>query len=161
MLLNHYVAMLEQYMQGKLASFINAQGVTCTFSNMEYQANESPLPLVAHQGAQIMVGGDNTPETGDSYKLKKELSYASIGLNVALTRSVVDNDDGSHSSVVVAVCTNTSTEPITLGEIGIRDNYQTASSASQTVYIDRTPLGTPLTIQPGEVGRIVYTITMA
>lgn len=157
MLLDHYIACLEKHQQGKLASFVNEYGATITFSSMEFQNNEAMVPLVIHQVGYISLGSDNTPETGESYCLKKIINS---GLNVALTRNVVDNDDGSHSSIVVATCTNTSSVPITIGEIGLRDYFQ-SSSSSQMVYIDRTPLPTPLTIQPGEVGRIVYTITMA
>lgn len=158
MLLNHYKAMLEKHLQGKLASFVNEFGATCTFTSIAFQNNESLLPMILHQVGYIVMGSDNTPETGESYKLKKVITS---GLNIALTRSVVDNDDGSHSSIVVATCTNTSSDPITIGEIGLSDYVQYASSSSHTVYFDRTPLPTPLTIQPGEVGRIVYTITMA
>jgi hypothetical protein len=88
--------------------------------------------------------------------LKKEITS---GINLGLARSVVDNDDGSHSSIVIANCTNTSSAPITIGEIGLRRVVEYPSVT--TIVFDRTPLGTPLTIQPGEVGRIVYTITMA
>lgn len=157
MLLNHYTACLENHVQGKLASFINESGTTYIFTSLGHQANESLLPMLVHQSGEIIIGSDNTPETGDSYCLKKQISS---GINIALTRSVVDNDDGSHSSIVIANCTNISSEPITIGEIGLRKfvNYGKSSTYS---FFDRTPLGTPLTIQPGEVGRIVYTITMA
>lgn len=156
MLLNHYTACLEKHMQGKLGSMINENGKTNTFPSIDYQVNEALLPLVNHQCGDIIIGSDNTAETGDSYSLKKKIT---AGLNVALTRSVVDNDDGSHSSIVVANITNTSSASITIGEIGLRI-YASDLGANYFV-IDRTPLGTPLTIQPGEVGRIVYTITMS
>lgn len=157
MLLNHYTAFLEKYMQGKLGSLINEKGVTNTFQNVDAQTVFALHPLLLHQTATIVLGSDNTPETGESYCLKKEIT---AGINVALTRSVVDNDDGSHSSIVIANCTNTSTAPITVGEIGLSRYFRIASSA-EDYFFDRTPLGTPLTIQPGEVGRIVYTITMS
>lgn len=157
MLLNHYKAMLEKHLQGKLASFIAEDGKTYTFASIGHQNNVALLPMLMHQVGYISVGSDNTPETGASYSLKKAITS---GLNIALTRNVVDNDDGSHSSIVVANITNTSSEPFTIGEIGL-SYYVQSSSYSQSVCFDRTPLGTPLTIQPGEVGRIVYTITMA
>jgi hypothetical protein len=157
MLLNHYTAFLEKYMQGKLGSLVSAKGISFTFTSLDYQANEMLLPMPLHQTANIFVGSDNTPETGDSYCPKKEILS---GLYIAFTRSVQDNSDGSHSSIVNAICTNTSTEPITIGEIGFRTNVS-YGGGSTDVVLDRTPLGTPLTIQPGEVGRIVYTITMA
>lgn len=156
MLLNHYTAFLEKHFQGRIGSMIGERGETCTFGNLEYQSKETLLPMLLHQYAYIAVGSDNTPETGTSYCLKKIIDS---GLNIALTRSVVDNDDGSQSSIVVANITNTSSAPITIGEIGIRK--QVLFSSFSYITFDRTPLGTPLTIQPGEVGRIVYTITMA
>lgn len=158
MLLNHYKAMLEKHLQGKLASFVDEYGAAYIFASASHQNNEALLPMLVHQAGQIVLGSDNTPETGESYCLKKVISSE---LNIALTRSVVDNDDGSYSSIVVANCTNISSAPVTIGEIGLRDYVQYGGSTSRTVYFDRTPLGTPLTIQPGEVGRIVYTITMA
>ena len=156
MLLNHYTAFLEKHLQGRLGSMLNENGITISFSSLLYQSKETLLPLLLHQTASVIVGSDNTAETGESWRLKKEITSS---LNTALTRSVVDNDDGSHSSVVVATITNISTGSITIGEIGLRVNAQNLSATS--LVIDRTPLGTPLTIQPGEVGRIVYTITMA
>lgn len=157
MLLNHYTAFLEQHMQGKTGSLIVENGQTVSFPSVNNQIGEALLPMLLHQSISIILGSDNTPETGESYKLKNEITS---GLNVALTRRVVDNDDGSHSSIVIANCTNTSSAPITVGEVGMRKlvNFYFTST---TAVFDRTPLGTPLTIQPGEVGRIVYTITMS
>lgn len=156
MLLNHYTAFLEKHMQGRSATLIKENGATGIFVSMEYQSEEALLPLLIHQVGEIIVGSDNTAETGESYKLGKIITY---GVNVALTRSVQDNTDGSCSSIVVANVTNTSSDPITIGEIGLRKGVFFPSS--ENVVFDRTPLGTPLTIQPGEVGRIVYTITMS
>lgn len=156
MLLNHYTAFLEKHLQGRLGSLINEKGEVCNFSSYNNQFSSALLPMLLHQFASIVVGNDNTPETGESYKLKKEIGS---GVNIALTRNVVDNDDGSHSSIVVANITNISSAPITIGEIAMKANIQYSSIS--TFYFDRTPLGTPLTIQPGEVGRIVYTITMS
>lgn len=156
MLLNHYTDFLEKHLQGRIGSLIRENGATNTFYSLEYQVAEALLPMLLHQYGDIIVGSDNTPETGESYCLKKEIT---AGINVALTRNLVDNDDGSHSSIVIANCTNISSAPITIGEIGLRKGVKFLSS--YTVVFDRTPLGTPLTIQPGEVGRIVYTITMS
>lgn len=156
MLLNHYTAFLEKHLQGRLGSLVAENGSTLSFSELGYQLEEALLPMLLHQVASIIVGSDNTAETGASYCLKKEIT---TGINLGLARSVQDNSDGSHSSIVIVNCTNTSTEPITIGEIGMRKRV--TFGGSTTVVFDRTPLGTPLTIQPGEVGRIVYTITMA
>lgn len=156
MLLNHYTAFLEKHLQGRIGSLTNEKGLKITFTGLTYQAREALLPLLLHQCATVIVGSDNTPETGESYCLKKEIT---TGINLGLARSVVDNDDGSHSSIVIANCTNTSSAPITIGEIGFKRSIEYPTTT--TVYFDRTPLGTPLTIQPGEVGRIVYTITMS
>lgn len=156
MLLNHYTAFLEKHMQGRLGSLIREDGVKLSYTSLGNQAQEALLPLLLHQNASVILGSDNTPETGESYCLKKQITS---GTNTALSRSVVNNDDGSYSSIVIANITNTSTAPITIGEIGLRYSIQYFSYAS--ILFDRTPLGTPLTIQPGEVGRIVYTITMS
>lgn len=159
MLLNHYTAFLEKHMQGKPGSLLNEEGGTATFTNLVYQKAESMLPMLMHQTGDIIVGSDNTAETGSSYGLKKKITS---GLNLALVKSMVDNDDGSHSSVMTATYTNISSDTITIGEVGLKGNVKlTGSSTTTSIIIDRTPLGTPLTIQPGEVGRIVYTITMA
>lgn len=156
MLLNHYTAFLEKHLQGRIGSMITETGSTVSFASLDYQAEEALLPMLLHQFASIIAGSDNTPETGESYCLKKEIT---AGINIALTRNVVDNDDGSHSSIVVANITNISSAPITIGEIGLR--RRVTFGTNNYIIFDRTPLGTPLTIQPGEVGRIVYTITMS
>lgn len=157
MLLNHYTAYLEKLMQGRLGSLTSKTGTKYNYGSLSSQADDVLLPFLLHQYETIVVGSDNTPETGESYSLKKEIT---TGINLGLARSVVDNDDGSHSSIVIVNCTNTSTEPITIGEIGISKAFDPTTKFDYFVF-DRTPLGTPLTIQPGEVGRIVYTITMA
>ena len=157
MLLNHYTAFLEKLMQGRIGSLISKVGVTYTYTSLNAQADDVLLPFLLHQNETIVVGSDNTPETGESYSLKKEIVS---GINIALSRSVVDNDDGSHSSIVIANCTNVSSAPITIGEIGISKYFDPVAKHDYFIF-DRTPLGTPLTIQPGEVGRIVYTITMS
>lgn len=156
MLLNHYTAFLEKHLQGRLGSLVAENGSTLSFSELGYQLEEALLPMLLHQVASIVVGSDNTAETGVSYCLKKIIAS---GINIALTRNVQDNSDGSCSSIVIANCTNTSASPITIGEIGMRKRVTFGGSTDFT--FDRTPLGTPLTIQPGEVGRIVYTITMS
>lgn len=158
MLLNYYNAYLEKIMQGRFASLISKNSVKYTYTSLSAQSDEVLLPLLIHQTETIILGSDNAPETGESYGLKKEISS---GINIALTKSVVDNNDGSCSSIVIANCTNTSTSPITIGEIGISKNFKPTGGSYDSFVFDRTPLGTPLTIQPGEVGRIVYTITMS
>lgn len=157
MLLNHYTACLENHVQGKLATCLNENGASFTFANLEGQAKEALLPMLIHQTAEIIFGSDNTVETGESYRLKNLIT---LGINVALTKNAVDNTDGSRSSIVVANITNVSSAPITIGEIGAR-RLTNFGNTNTYVIFDRTPLGTPLVIQPGEVGRIVYTITMS
>ena len=157
MLLNHYTAFLEKHMQGRTATLTKENGGTLEFGGMKFQIAEALLPMLLHQYGEIIVGSDNSAETGGSYCLKKKTTS---GINIALSRSIVDNDDGSHSSIVIANCTNISSAPLTIGEIGLRDIVSYSGNAEYVVF-DRTPLGTPLTIQPGEVGRIVYTITMS
>lgn len=159
MLLNHYKAMLEKHLQGKLASFLAENGSEVSFASLGYQKAEALLPMLMHQTGEMIVGSDNTAETGASYSLKNKITS---GLNIALVRSMTDNDDGSHSSVMVATYTNVSEDAITIGEVGLKGGLKLSGSGGTTnVVFDRTPLPTPLTIQPGEVGRIVYTITMA
>lgn len=157
MLLNHYTACLEKHVRGELASLINENGTSFTFASIEGQAKEALLPMLIHQVAEIIFGSDNAAETGESYRLKNLITS---GMNVALTRNVVNNTDGSRSSIAVANITNVSSAPITIGEIGSR-RFTNFGNTNTYVIFDRTPLVTPLTIQPGEVGRIVYTITMA
>ena len=157
MILNCYTTYLEKLMQGRYASLKGKSGKTYTFSSFGDQSEYVLIPLMIHQSGSILVGSDNTPETGESYSLKNEITS---GLNIALTKSVVDNDDGSCSSIVVANITNTSSASITIGEIGTAQHFRPTTEYDY-FFIDRTPLGTPLTIQPGEVGRIVYTITMS
>lgn len=156
MLLNHYTAFLENHLQGRTGSLIRENGATVAFASLYDQSQEALLPMLLHQFGTIIVGSDNSAETGESYRLKKEIT---AGVNLGLARSVVDNDDGSCSSIVITNITNTSSAPITIGEIGLRKSINQFSYNNFT--FDRTPLGTPLTIQPGEVGRIVYTITMS
>lgn len=74
MLLNHYTAFLEKHLQGKLGSLVAENGSTLSFSDLGYQLEEALLPMLLHQVASIVVGSDNTAETGVSYCLKKNNS---------------------------------------------------------------------------------------
>jgi hypothetical protein len=104
----------------------------------------------------VVFGTGTTPPTKDDYKLSGTLlttfSY-SAGVSY-------EYDDTGTTIRAIYTITNTGSNDITIGEIGLMSNMYDASSqvASRKGFIERTVLDTPVTIPAGGIGQVVYTI---
>lgn len=103
----------------------------------------------------VVLGTGTTQPTIDDYCLSGNL-ITNISCIAAVSNA--GDADGVTTTAVYTV-TNTSSEDITIGEIGIIASYR-SSQNSQTykLLLERTVLDAPITIPAGGVGQVTYTI---
>ena len=107
-------------------------------------------------GPWFVVGRGTTPATLDDYALE-DLITSDLSCTVA---TAVDEDN---DAVYKLTLTNTSSEDITIGEVGIHSTcYYGNNSSARTCWalLERTVLDTPLNIPAGGIGMIDYTIKL-
>ena len=103
----------------------------------------------------ILIGTGTTPPTLDDYKMESQIQS---GMNASNSRGFDENGN----PYTIITLTNATDKAITVGEVGVVTSgyYNAGSSGSKHILVDRTVLDTPLTIEPGGVGQITYTIRM-
>lgn len=106
--------------------------------------------------AGVIFGTGTIPATLDDYNLSGDVITA-ISANAAKT---VEADSDSVTMETLYTITNTGTEAITIGEIAYCAYLFTSASNGFGAMLERTVLETPITIEPGGVGQVTYTIRM-
>lgn len=115
---------------------------------------EKSFLLSASVGEGIVVGSGTTPPTLDDYKLESQIT---TGLS-AIVATTLDADNDMIYAVTI---TNTSSEDITICEIGMHSYvYTSNSSSSATCLVERTVLENPITIPASGIGLINYAIKL-
>jgi hypothetical protein len=107
-------------------------------------------------GPWFVVGRGTTPATLDDYALENMIRS---GLTCTVSTAVDEDND----AVYKLTLTNTSSEDITIGEVGIHCQcYWGNNSSAYTCWalLERTVLDTPITIPAGGLGVIDYTIKL-
>ena len=104
----------------------------------------------------IIIGTGDTPVTPDDHKLSGSMITAYAG-SVASTCSADEN-----GTTLTALCTitNSGSSAFTIREVGLLGKDKNTSSTSSTILVERTVLDVPLTIEPGSVGQLTYTIKL-
>ena len=112
-------------------------------------------PAVTDNTANAVVFGDGTtPVSLDDYTLS---GNKVTGIATVVTSEFVYDDDGVYARSVFTV-TNQNDAAITIGEVGYVGTLYRTTSTAMNLLLDRTVLETPVTIEPGGVGQVVYTI---
>ncbi len=109
---------------------------------MSYNYPGSPSAKIV-----VVFGTGNTAPALEDYQLSGELVT-----KASLSSSSNQGDSVTRVSRVYKV-TNSGTEDLTIGEVGIRYMLD-----GEYVLIERTALETPVTIAPGGVGNVTYTL---
>ncbi len=125
------------------SNFLKNTG-TFLYSNVSFDASTG-----------IVLGSDDTPASMEDTTLKNRIT-AGLSCSVALSY------DDEFNLIRTILCTNTSSDSITIREIGI---YALAylgagSTSNMTCLMERTVLDTPVTIPAGGIGQVTYTIRM-
>lgn len=108
--------------------------------------------VVFNSGAAgIVLGSGNTPPTIDDYCLE---SMITSGLS---PKTIISNDENGDLKYTITM-TNTSQNPITIGEVGIMSKVYTGANTntSNIVLMERTVLEEPITIPANGVGVVTY-----
>lgn len=107
-------------------------------------------------------GSGTTPATDDDYALESPITS---GLSCSSASALRKLDANGYPYVTWAMTvTNTSNAPITISEIGYKQNMYCTTALEGTSYgryvflIDRTVLTTPITIPAGQYAVVEYTL---
>lgn len=108
--------------------------------------------------AGVIFGTGTTAPTLDDYFLSGEMITTLIATSDVKN---VHNDNGVEITALYTI-TNTGSEAITIGEVGLISNLHAYNSNhySYKCLIERTVLDSPVTIPAGGVGQVTYTIRM-
>lgn len=101
----------------------------------------------------VAFGTGRTPPTTDDYTLSGDLVS---GIVISAALSYEFQDDGMVYKSVYAI-TNNNANAITIGEVGL---VACPYAYDLPVLVERTVLETPVTIEPGGIGKVTYTIRM-
>lgn len=128
--------------------------------NSTFYTNPTKTVATNAAAAGISVGAGNTAATEEDFQLAEPLTS---GINLTLTETVYGVDVPGYPYIQYKVTvTNTGSDPITVKEIGYKQNLNAAkypgmSTGGGFVFLlDRTVLDTPVTIAAGDAGIITY-----
>lgn len=135
-------------------------GVNCltpTKTGDSYTASMSRIattPATSLSG--IILGTGDTPPTVDDHRLAGDI-ITTIASSVAVS---FEMEEGGTILTSLCTITNSGSDPITIREVGLFGKGKSSNYDSDAVLVERTVLDSPLTIEPGSVGQLTYTIKL-
>lgn len=111
--------------------------------------------------AGFCVGSGSTAPTEDDYNLVNQITS---GLSASIVTNVYLDDDGNPAVDYDLMITNTGSAPVTIAEVGFKQNLYSTSTEGGTSFgnraclLDRTVLSEPVTIEAGAYAVIRYTM---
>lgn len=168
---NWYHALAGGMVYGSSPNLINVNGSAVTtsyvyndimaFIKLGYSNDSSYNPTMhkirtTYTGSGgVVLGTGTTPPSMNDYRLSGEL-ITTVTSTAVITKEF---DESGATITALYTITNTGTDSITIGELGLKGNCSNSySSESYMVMWERTVLDSPVTIQPGGVGQVTYTI---
>ncbi len=166
---NWYKAVASVFGQYSSINFKNYQGTEL----MLYRSNNYLLK-VAYDGSDtscpamknvvtnytstggVIFGTGTTPPTLEDYSLSGTLITT-----ITCTSSLTTKADAEGMTLTALyTITNTASTAITIGEIALMCNLYNSSNSTHSYkgLVERTVLDEPVTIEPGGVGQVTYTI---
>lgn len=107
----------------------------------------------------VIFGDGDVPVTIDDYKLS---GNRITGISSTVNWSLLEDTDGMLISATFTITNNNESE-ITIKEVGCLGAWigtHTSWNYASACLIERTVLDSPITIEPGGVGQLTYTIRM-
>ena len=140
---------------GGYSDWMNLGGaITATTARQAYIKN---LQTTFGGNGGVVLGTGTKAPTLEDYKLWGELiagyTYSSSVENVV--------DETGQSITATYTITNNNDMAFTIGEVGVIASFTKNATSSEKALLERTVLDEPLTIQPGSVGVLPYTIRIA
>lgn len=111
--------------------------------------------LTSYNGYGVVFGDGTTEVSKDDNKLSGNVITTISG--TAVSQDTCDDAQAIKSTLFTI--TNTGTEPVTISEIGYFGAVGFKTFYTNAMF-ERTLLETPVTIPPGGVGRVIYTIRL-
>ena len=131
-------------------------GICIGGSNSFFEPHMSNLVKeIGYSG--VIIGTGTAPAAFDDYKLSGDL-ITKFSFSVSVNKK---HTESGFEVTALYTITNTNSTEITIGEIGlIANQYTNSTSASYVALLERTVLEEPVTIPPGGIGQVEYTIRM-
>lgn len=114
------------------------------------------LTTMSNYHGGVILGTGTTEVTMDDYTLSGDMITT---FTFSADCQCKETDAGSEITSLFTI-TNTGSESFTIGEIGLVGFYSSNTGANDKILLERTVLETPITIEPGGVGQVTYTIRM-
>lgn len=154
MLLNNFIATMYPYMKttdttGTIKNETRFEASIIISVSSKHYSETSGSSYFSPFGRGIAFGSGTTPPQKTDYKLE---NYITTGLTYSGNNT--NQTDGVASWVQTVQ--NTSTEQITITEVGLFSKYDT--EGYDTFLLTRTVLDTPVVLQPNEVKTFTITI---
>lgn len=102
----------------------------------------------------VLYGTGDAEVSYDDYKLSGDII---TGLS-ATYKSTVTIEGNTAVISSVGTLTNNNSEAVTISEVGLMGKTQSSASIAYSYLADRTLLEKPITIEPGGVGQVTYSV---
>lgn len=155
--------LLNYYKSVGIASLGNSSDILVKTNGTEYSVNPTQAlngiematalgtPRTSYSEGTVFGNGD-TPPALEDYKLSGNVI---TGISATAVVNCVYEANGITTTATYTI-TNNNSESVTIKEIGVCTN----TSSTNYVLVERTVLESPVTIEPGGVGQVTYTIKM-
>ena len=121
----------------------------------ELMKRDSYSSAIINKTGGVSFGCGTAQPTENDYTIEQVVLSSGKGMTAT---STVSQDGNSCTGVYVIV--NNGTESITITEAALFGTAPKSNSSYNLYMIDHTLLEEPVTIPPGEVGKVTYTITV-
>lgn len=130
------------------------------YGDPDKKNGEKAAPYMDYVVTDFSVGGvifgtGTTPPTLDDYCMSGETITAITWASNGLQSEITDNGLTIANGYTI---TNTGEEAITIGEIGLIASPTGSTAEGNYALLERTVLDAPITIEPGGVGQVTYTV---
>lgn len=134
----------------------NGYSVWCGYNMDDIKCPSMHKLRTSYTYGGVILGTGNTAPTIDDNTLSGDLV---TGYNYSASITKAADENGVKITALYTI-TNTNSKAITIGEIGLMCCICESASGNQTdkALLERTALEVPITIEPGGVGQITYTI---
>lgn len=149
---NAYKAMvtrtaIENGIRNSAGSYLKASYANLGASASFFYFGASSFSTSIGTANTIVVGSGATAPTYDDYKLERQITSG-------LSGSVLQTE-----GCITLNITNTGASPVTIAEVGIYGTVYYAPGSTGHALVERSTF-TPITLQPGEIGQIIYNFDM-
>lgn len=136
----------------------NASPVLALYKKADYANTPSMYALRTNYSSAggVVIGNGTTEPAVTDYRLSGDV-LSGYSYTSSVTRE--ETDEGATITAVYTI-TNNNTSAIQVSEIGLIAGSSNNNNESIKCLLERTVLDIPITIEPGGVGQVTYTVTV-